>query len=91
MEVGFAVDVDAGALGTTPVGDIEVAQLEDRRDSAGKRAAEMEAERQRLEAEVRARFPDVPFLWLDFTHGGDGVFLLTADQLAEFRDLFCDT
>jgi ribosomal protein L3 glutamine methyltransferase len=38
-----------------------------------------------------ARYPGVPFLWLDFAHGGDGVFLLTADQLAEFRDLFCDT
>lgn len=37
-----------------------------------------------------ARFPDVPFLWLDFEHGGDGVFLLSADQLLEFHDVFLE-
>lgn len=37
---------------------------------------------------LMARYPDVPFLWLDFEHGGDGVFLFTAEQLGEFRDVF---
>ena len=37
---------------------------------------------------LMARYPDVPFLWLDFERGGDGVFLLTAAQLEELRDAF---
>ena len=34
------------------------------------------------------RFPEVPFVWLDFEHGGGGVFVLTRDELINHRDAF---
>lgn len=40
------------------------------------------------EVALQQRYPGVPFLWLDFEYGGHGVFLLTADQLNEYQELF---
>lgn len=38
--------------------------------------------------ELERRFPDLPFLWLEFERGGEGVFLMKRDQLVEFQPLF---
>jgi ribosomal protein L3 glutamine methyltransferase len=34
--------------------------------------------------------PDIPFTWLAFAEGGDGVFLLTRDELVKYKDLFIE-
>ena len=37
------------------------------------------------EARLEAAFPDLPFLWLEFEHGGSGVFRLTRAELEAHR------
>jgi len=37
---------------------------------------------------LEARFPEVPFTWIEFEHGGAGVFMLEAQALAAYRHHF---
>ena len=37
---------------------------------------------------LESLYPDIPFTWLDFADGGHGVFLLTAEQLLKYHEIF---
>ena len=37
---------------------------------------------------LEALFPEIPFMWIEFERGGEGVFLLDRARLLEFQPLF---
>ncbi len=40
------------------------------------------------EVQLMTEFPHVPFIWVDLPEGGNGVFVITAQELKHFRDEF---
>ncbi len=39
---------------------------------------------------LNRQFPHIPFIWLDFEYGGEGVFLLEAGQLCDYHSDFAE-
>ncbi len=37
---------------------------------------------------LAAAYPQVPFLWLDLDHGGEGIFMMSCEQLKSYREVF---
>jgi ribosomal protein L3 glutamine methyltransferase len=37
---------------------------------------------------LQEKYPQVPFMWLEFAHGGHGVFLLTKQQLQAYQHVW---
>lgn len=40
------------------------------------------------EVALQAAYPDVPFMWVELPSGGNGVFVLSAQELNQYRDRF---
>jgi ribosomal protein L3 glutamine methyltransferase len=40
------------------------------------------------QAKLMTRYPRVPFTWVEFQEGGQGIFVLTMDQLKEYQDIW---
>ncbi len=40
------------------------------------------------EQALQRSYPDVPFIWIDLPEGGNGVFMLSAQDLRQYRDRF---
>lgn len=38
--------------------------------------------------QLEAQYPNIPFTWVEFEHGGDGVFVMTREELLQYRHSF---